>query len=60
MWQQATDNAKENATQNVEVSLPPYVRTDILALLDYVEAQYVGPEISATMRRLRAVVGYGN
>jgi hypothetical protein len=59
-WQQATDNATENAAPNIEVSLPPYVRDDIRILLDHLETEYVGPTISVVMRRLRTITGYGN
>lgn len=32
---------------------------DIRRVLDYCEAEYVGPEVNAALKRLREVVGYG-
>jgi hypothetical protein len=38
---------------------PDEIIADIRTLLDYMDGEYVGPEITRTLRRLRGVVGSG-
>lgn len=59
-WQQQTDNEQAQQIQNVEVVIPPQMRTDLRLLLDHLETEYVGPTISQAMRRLRVIAGFGN
>lgn len=42
---------RDNRPQQTEAA-------DIRTLLDHLENEYVGAEIAAVMRRLRAIVGY--
>lgn len=36
---------------------PPTLKEDLRYLLDYMETEYVGPEVGRVLRRLRSTVG---
>lgn len=49
----------QEAAAVLETTLKKLFHADIRTLLNYLETEYVGPDVTQAMRRLREVVGYG-